>query len=69
MGNCFSAKHKKIQPADDLPVLVDENDNEDGYDYYQETDGKINKLEQDLYSTVHKKEKSAIGYYGRPGDL
>ena len=29
----------------------------------------MGKLEQDLYNTVLKKEKSVIGYYKRPGDL
>jgi hypothetical protein len=68
MGNCFSAKHKKILPADDLPVLVSENEDED-YDYYQEEAvGKMSKLEKDLYGSVLKKEKSAIGYYNRPAD-
>ena len=42
---------------------------EDDYEYYQETDVKLNKLEQDFHSTVLKKEKSAIGYYARPGDI
>ncbi len=67
MGNCVSCK-QKIKPTDDVIEIDNEGD------YYGETlqDGgtwSTNKLEQDFYSTVLKKEKSMIGYYNRPGDL
>ena len=42
MGNCFSAKQKKIQPIDDQAIIVEDDDD---YEYYAETDAKQNKLE------------------------